>query len=225
MSSQETAVRRFFDDQATHWGRGYAPGGAMEPRVARFCEAARRRAQPGARVLDYGCGTGQVARALSTLGFRVTGADISAEMITSARQEPSEVDWLVLDQAAQLRLPFPDASFGLVVSSSVLEYVQDPRRVLLEFARILGADGALVVTVPDPAHRSRRIESVVRAALRLPGAQPLAERTRLRSYVRYLGLSVNRFSVERWAALMESCGLKPQAVRRGEALALLEATK
>jgi ubiquinone/menaquinone biosynthesis C-methylase UbiE len=197
----------------------------MEPRVARFCEAALRRVKPGARVLDYGCGTGHVARALADLGFQVTGADISQEMLEAARKERAgaAVSWVALDPGPEQMLPFAARSFGMIVSSSVLEYVAEPQRTLAEFKRVLAPGGWLLTTVPDPAHRSRRLEELVRRGLHIPGIESILRRTPLQAYVRYLGLSANRLPLRVWRQLFEASGFSVEAMQDGSALAMLEA--
>lgn len=57
--------------------------------------------QPGASVLDVGCGTGRHAVALATRGYGVTGIDLSAGMLTQARKAADgarlSVDWIQAD--------------------------------------------------------------------------------------------------------------------------------
>jgi SAM-dependent methyltransferase len=58
-----------------------------------------RLAEPPARVLDAGCGTGRVAIRLAELGYRVVGVDLDASMLREARAEAPELDWRVGDLA------------------------------------------------------------------------------------------------------------------------------
>ncbi|NLO73604.1 MAG: methyltransferase domain-containing protein [candidate division WS1 bacterium] len=66
--------------------------------------------QPGATVLDVGCGTGRHAIELSARGYVVTGLDLSAGMLARARAKAREagvqVEWIQGD-AAQFSLPAP----------------------------------------------------------------------------------------------------------------------
>ena len=56
-------------------------------------------AEPPARVLDAGCGTGRVAIRLAELGYDVLGVDIDAAMLAMAREEAPDLDWRVGDLA------------------------------------------------------------------------------------------------------------------------------
>ncbi len=56
-------------------------------------------ADPPARVLDAGCGTGRVAIRLAELGYAVVGVDLDASMLAMAREEAPELDWRVADLA------------------------------------------------------------------------------------------------------------------------------
>jgi SAM-dependent methyltransferase len=105
---------------------------------ARFCAALL---QPGARVLDAGCGTGRVASRLAGLGFHCVGVDADASMLAVARRTPG-VDWIQAD-LAQWRSA---GDFDLVVAAgNVVPLVADPAAVM---ARLAGhaRPGGLVVT-------------------------------------------------------------------------------
>ena len=56
-----------------------------------------RLAEPPARVLDAGCGTGRVAIRLAQLGYAVVGVDLDASMLREARADAPELDWRVGD--------------------------------------------------------------------------------------------------------------------------------
>jgi SAM-dependent methyltransferase len=91
--------------------------------------------ETGARsVLDAGCGEGVVYRAMRKRGFdgEWTGIDVSVDAIDYAKRESPEATWLV---GSILDLPFPSKSFDLVLSSQVLEHLDEPQKALQEFVR------------------------------------------------------------------------------------------
>ena len=103
----------------------------------------------GLRVLDAGCGAGQVAEALRTRGAVVSGFDQSAAMLALAAERlGDDIDLRVADLAAPL--PYPDAAFDLVVASLSLHYVEDWSAALAEVRRVLAPDGRLLVSVIHP---------------------------------------------------------------------------
>ncbi len=99
------------------------------------------------RLLDIGTGTG---RLLELLGERVssaTGIDASRAMLALARARLAglRLPTCTVRLGDMYRLPFPDASFDLVVLQMVLHYAEDPAAVLAEAARVLAPGGRLVV--------------------------------------------------------------------------------
>lgn len=100
------------------------------------------------RVLEMGCGDGNVLRYLETAcpTGKVVGMDFLHEGLRYARRRTA----CDLVQADVGRSPFGKA-FDLIGMFDVLEHVPDDRRVLLELRGMLGERGVLLVTVP--AHR------------------------------------------------------------------------
>ena len=97
----------------------------------------------GARLLDVGCGTGHHLAELRQRGFEVAGVDGSADMLRYAQALNPTAD---LRQADVESLPFPDASFDLVVCIEVLRYLPDASRCLQEMARVLKPGGVCLAT-------------------------------------------------------------------------------
>ena len=79
------------------------------------------------RILDLGCGGGQLARALSKQGARVTGIDPAEQAIEAARQAAPEARFEV---ASAERLPFPDGKFDGAVFLNSLHHL--PRAVMVD---------------------------------------------------------------------------------------------
>ncbi|MEX0607023.1 MAG: methyltransferase domain-containing protein [Halofilum sp. (in: g-proteobacteria)] len=126
--------------------------GRYDARWARYIEASIRATlvhadvQGYERVLDVGCGTGVL---LAELGrqqpqARLTGVDLVGEMLAVAQERlPEETELMTAPAEA---LPFEDATFEVVISSSVLHYIRQPQRALDETARVLVPGGRLVLT-------------------------------------------------------------------------------
>jgi 2-polyprenyl-3-methyl-5-hydroxy-6-metoxy-1,4-benzoquinol methylase len=224
--ARDPSAEAFFRAVAPAWSGHYRAGGALAERVPIFAAALEARVPPPAAILDFGCGSGEIARHLVERGWRVTGCDITEAMIRAARAADPEarVAWHLVEQGQAL--PFEHQSFDAVISSSVLEYVARPEVTLAMLAGLLKPRGYLLVSVPDPRDPARRREARRRAALRIPGVAALARRTRWAEGAHYLLVSRNRFPLERWARLLRAAGLEPEPAptSRG-ALALLAARK
>jgi len=105
-----------------------------------------RRFVRGKRVLDVACGEGYGAAGLAKAGAAsVVGVDISAETCENARSKYG-LDARVGD--AQ-HIPLPDQSVDVVVSFETIEHVDDPSAFVRECARVLVANGVLVVSTPN----------------------------------------------------------------------------
>lgn len=103
-----------------------------------------------ARVLDVGCGSGWAARLLAQKAKdgRVTGIDISDEMVRLAQETSSTFANLTYQVASAERLPFADGDFTHAFSMESLYYYADMSAALTEIRRVLAA-GGLLVTVID----------------------------------------------------------------------------
>jgi SAM-dependent methyltransferase len=97
------------------------------------------------RILEVGCGTGQLGRLLKARGHHVTGI----ELVSATAHEAGR--WLdaVVTADVEAGLPFAPASFDCVVLADVLEHLVDPWRVLGEVAGLLAENGCVVASVPN----------------------------------------------------------------------------
>ena len=210
MTSRAEEVRRLFDLKAPTWGAKYQARGALTDRRVRFVRAVVEHRLPPADILDYGCGSGDIARALAEIGYTVSGCDISPGMLRVARMagvdSSAAVTWIELD-ATEPRLPFADRSFDVIIASSVLEYLSDPPASLRQLRRVVRDGGLLLCTVPSATHGVRRLESVLQRAATRP-MERITQRvsTRLSSYISYLRLSRNRLPTAEWERLASNAG-------------------
>jgi SAM-dependent methyltransferase len=100
----------------------------------------------GRDVLDVGCGDGALLRTAAARGAKATGIDADLAMLAAARRKVAAagVDTRLLEGKAEL-LPFPDASFDVVVAITVLCFVADATGAVREMARVLRPGGRLVL--------------------------------------------------------------------------------
>lgn len=96
-------------------------------------------AGPGERVLDLGCGDGQLTQRIAGSGARVQGVDASPEMVAAAcaRGVAAEV-------AKAEALSFADATFDAVFSNAALHWVRDQDAMLAQVRRVLRPGGRFV---------------------------------------------------------------------------------
>jgi len=96
-------------------------------------------AQEGERVLDLGCGDGQLSQRILAAGAIVTGVDASAEMVAAAR-----LRGIAADEGNAEALPYPDAAFDAVFSNAALHWVCDQDAMMRQVRRVLRPNGRFV---------------------------------------------------------------------------------
>lgn len=137
-----------------YWSpEGYSPEtSGWHPKLKQLMED---QIQPGARVLDFGCGDGSsYAGWLKERGCSYQGVDISANAVDAVRAKGLEAT--KIDSADSL--PFDDHSFDVVLSVEVFEHLFQPQSACAEIHRVLKPGGILIATVPNVAYWRRRTE-------------------------------------------------------------------
>jgi SAM-dependent methyltransferase len=118
----------------------------------------------GEAVLDVGSGAGTdslVAAQMVGVDGRVTGIDMTPEMLTKARGAATEMGVTNVEFVAGEveRLPFPDASFDVVISNGVIDLIPDKDAVFAEIERVLEPGGRIQVadvTIQNPVSEEGR---------------------------------------------------------------------
>lgn len=108
--------------------------------------------KPGERVLDLGAGTGSVSFQVAPLvapGGRVTGLDISPEMVAVARERAQELglDNISFQEGRAEAIPAADGAFDAALASLSMMYVIDRETAAREIARVVRVGGRLVAAV------------------------------------------------------------------------------
>jgi 2-polyprenyl-3-methyl-5-hydroxy-6-metoxy-1,4-benzoquinol methylase len=137
-----------WDKWAGHYISEYPRGHFILDTLARYAPEFRAE---GARVLDVGCGDAGVLIAFAEAGAVCSGIEPDARSLErgSVRAEEHGVR-VDLRQSFAEQLPFPDASFDLVVLDNVLEHVQDREKTLAEIQRVVRPGGLLYLVTPKP---------------------------------------------------------------------------
>jgi 2-polyprenyl-3-methyl-5-hydroxy-6-metoxy-1,4-benzoquinol methylase len=187
----------FHSQQAKSWESGYeSPVFAVRLRVL---DSLIPEDLAGQLWLDAGCGTGTIARWLADRGANVIAVDASQEMLRNAVAHP-RVEYR-MDDVTHMCLE--DATFDGIVSSSVIEYLNEPMAALLEFKRVLNAQGLLAVSAPHSAPAVRIPMRLIYWLTRPFGKHRLFT---------FLDHSRHAWSGKSLAAMLKSCGFVPKEI-------------
>jgi SAM-dependent methyltransferase len=135
-----------WEQHAGWWQREFTDGADPEyeeqilPLVERHLSGARR-------VLDVGCGEGQVARRAAALGAAVVGVDPTPAQIVAARQRAAGPRYVLADAE---HLPVADGTFDAVVMCLVIEHLDPFEPAIEEMARVLEPDGTCLLLLNHP---------------------------------------------------------------------------
>jgi 2-polyprenyl-3-methyl-5-hydroxy-6-metoxy-1,4-benzoquinol methylase len=144
---------------------------------------------PGRRVLDVGCGTGQMSRRLAASGAsHVVGVDFSHEGLRHAAQPVVRAD---LDRG----LPFRSGAFDVVWCTETVEHVTWPQAFVAELRRVTAAGGLLCLSTPNSAfymYRLLHLTGRTCSELQHPGHLRFFSPRSLRRLLEECGFAIDR---------------------------------
>jgi len=102
--------------------------------------------EKGLKILDVGCGTGELSLLFAEMGHRVTGIDISGKMLKTAesKAEACRADITFREGDAE-NPPFETSSFDIVFSRHLLWTLPDPKKAVENWGRVLRKNGKVVI--------------------------------------------------------------------------------
>jgi len=106
---------------------------------------ALRTIPPGADVLEFGAGTASLVKMLRRAGF--TGHVTAADILSRPADLGGDISWIETD--LNERLPAGDQSFDAIISTEVIEHLENPRATFRDFSRLLRPGGQLILTTPN----------------------------------------------------------------------------
>jgi methionine biosynthesis protein MetW len=100
----------------------------------------------GRKLLDIGCGSGEIGLVFKHRFVEIHGIDISEKALAAACTRQVITRRVDLNKE---RLPYPSQNFEMVTCLDVIEHVFDPWRLLSEIHRVLSSKGVLVLSTPN----------------------------------------------------------------------------
>ena len=179
-------------------------------------------------MLDVACGNGNATLLAAATGARVTGLDITPELLDVGRAAAPEIDWVEGDAEA---LPFPEAHFDVVISTFGCMFAPDHERTANEIRRVVKPGGRIAIAcwAPDGAggaffgrshsgRRRRRKVTAGRADVARPRCSPTPRRAVFRDPFFAAGRRLRlRLPAHGGGAVMSSirCPAGSRTVQRG----------
>ena len=160
LSRNSKDVAQYYDDWAADYDETVADWRYEAPE--RVAQMLRAELSAESVILDAGCGTGLVGRALHEAGFEaINGIDVSSRSlqtaeVTGAYRELQQIDM------QKLPLPISDDMYDGLACVGVLTYLTDSIGTVREFSRVVKPGGVVVLTQRSDLFMERRFQDVLK---------------------------------------------------------------
>ncbi len=145
------------------------------------------------KLLDVGCGDGQIGKKFYDLGYYVYGIDNSPRNLIFA--DKNNIRTKLGD--VSIKLPYSNNYFDVIFAGEIIEHVFDTRKFLMELNRIMNKKGLLIITTPNLAHFPDRIRLLL-------GKTP----TQIQPIHPFLHLHIRPFTYDTLADCLKNGGFK-----------------
>ncbi len=159
--SERSEIEKYFDSLAGSWNENYHSKFLFAERLEKLKRFVSDVDLHGKNILDLGCGSGFISLFFCQSEARVSGIDVSENMIRRASEileaNHCRAD-LTVGDAGQLK--FPDETFDIIACISVLEWIEDDETAVREIARVLKPGGFAIISVPNQFSCARKAEKI-----------------------------------------------------------------
>lgn len=186
---------------AAYYDDYWQPRGGWSPSAGQISDEERdlfaRHIRPGKVCLDYGCGdAARYGATLTAEGVDYRGFDISPAAVAAAQARKVQAQALTADG----RTTLPDDSCDVALCFEVLEHLLEPPRALAEILRVLKPGGIALLSVPNAAQWTNRLEFLLTGYFN-PGGSPLTARS-----TPWIDPHIRFFSPRLFARMVEQAG-------------------
>lgn len=136
----------FYNNFSDQWGLKINDRETQKRLKIIYGKLLKKRDIYGKKFLEVGCGLGYFSNKASIIGAKVTGIDIGPELVKINKKKTPGGKFVV---ASASKLPFKSNSFDIVLSTEVIEHVENQKRAMKEMLRVLRPGGLLVITTPN----------------------------------------------------------------------------
>lgn len=160
------------------------------------------------KLMDVGCGNGNMLRLATKLGWQSTGLEVDPAAVRAARGRGLNVL-----EGTYERLNEYKQSFDCIVCSHVLEHVHSPQDMLIKMKEALKPNGLLLLTLPNATSALRYHFGANWRGLEAPRHLAIPSMLQLKATLEAMGFSVKQWQSNEFSTAVESSRIQRRAIR------------